>query len=237
VDRARLFADYPRWKRWNLELTCNVEDARCFAGELRGFELSGRRLVEIGFGAGSFMVWAREQGAQVIGVEIQKELIEHARSAGFEAFESVLDLHRAYGRSFDLVVGFDLLEHLSHDEIVSMFAEVDSLLKPGGGALFRFPNGLSPFSRMAQHSDATHRTVVTPAKLSQFVMSTNLSITTVRNAYRDINRKGLTGYISKRVQFIARDLINFAIAKAYGFRTTVLDPNTVVVFREKENDA
>jgi SAM-dependent methyltransferase len=127
-----------------------------------GFSCSGRRVLELGFGNGSFLSFARASGAEAIGVELQPELVERARARGFVAYPS-LDklLEQEAPHSIDLAVALDVLEHLSSDEAVELLRKLARLLVPGTGLLLsRFPNGDSPFSLPYQNGDVTHRTAL-----------------------------------------------------------------------------
>ena len=54
-------------------------------------ELSGKRVVDVGCGAGGLVRFLREQGASPIGVECGEAMISQARDADPEHVESYLD--------------------------------------------------------------------------------------------------------------------------------------------------
>ena len=170
--------EYIRWKSW---------DRRPFAAPdawYRAFyraELaktgmaSFRNALEVGFGNGEFLAYARERGIVVAGVETNHALIDSAKRAGFDAYEGLAGVPSE--RLFDLVVAFDVLEHMTLDAIVDLLTDVRRRLRPGGVLLARFPNGDSPFSRASQHGDVTHQTIIGSEKLRYLAQTTGFEVT------------------------------------------------------------
>jgi SAM-dependent methyltransferase len=170
--------EYIRWKSW---------DRRPFAapdGWYRAFyraELaktgisSFRDVLEIGFGNGEFLAYARDRGILAAGVETNDALLDNARRDGFDAYESLSGVPSE--RRFDLVVAFDVLEHMTLDAIVEVMTDLRRRLRPGGVFLARFPNGDSPFSRASQHGDVTHQTTIGSEKLRYLAQTTGFEVT------------------------------------------------------------
>jgi hypothetical protein len=141
--------------------TCPDAEAGYYAAELArfGVQCSGRRILEFGFGNGAFMRFARDNGADVVGIEIQNDLLQLARLNGYTVYP---DLDSAIvaqpARDFDLLVAFDVLEHLEPDEAIDSLNKLGQLARPDSALLIaRFPNGDSPFGLALQNGDFTHR--------------------------------------------------------------------------------
>lgn len=111
------------------------------------------RIFELGFGNGGFLGWAKNQGFTISGSEIQEELMRRATEAGFAAFKSIDALEPG---TLDLVVAFDVFEHIPYRELVNTCGAIATALKPGGFLVARFPNGDSPFALRLQNADSTH---------------------------------------------------------------------------------
>ena len=96
--------------------------------------LAGRRVVEVGSGAGALLGWARRQGAMAIGVELEQGQLERAaRSLG------TASLVRAGGEALPLsaetmniVLYFNSLHHLAPAVHPAALAEAARVLVPGG---------------------------------------------------------------------------------------------------------
>jgi cyclopropane-fatty-acyl-phospholipid synthase len=100
----------------------------------------GDRLLDIGCGWGSLAVWAAQNyGAKVLAVTLSKEQARYGQNRA--AREGVSDLCRIEHRDyrdvanegpFDKVAAIGIIEHVGIDNYSAYFAEVYSLLQPGG---------------------------------------------------------------------------------------------------------
>ena len=87
------------------------------------------------------------KGANYIGVEIQETLLESAREYGIEVYAAGEDLNAfIQNESIDLIIAFDVFEHMDLEEVLNSLSLFKELLRPGGLILARVPSGDSPFS-------------------------------------------------------------------------------------------
>jgi 2-polyprenyl-3-methyl-5-hydroxy-6-metoxy-1,4-benzoquinol methylase len=142
----------------------------------------GIKCLEIGFGNGSFASWSVSRGAQYFGVEIIDDLLDRAKQGGFEVGSSIDELNIAE-ESLDLVVAFDILEHLTLDELRLILSKVWNCLKPGGQFFFRVPNGDSPFGRYMQNGDMTHCLSIGSGKIRQLAQLHAFKINFIGDQY------------------------------------------------------
>jgi len=220
---AGLYDTYVAFKRWEgSALAPSSEDfayiakvAQCVAAD---------RVLEIGFGAGHFLDWARAQGFHIVGTEIIPEMIEAARNRGHLILDNLLE---QFDYKFDVVVALDVLEHVPYDELVQMLSRIRQLLNPEGRLIARFPNGDSPFSGRYQHGDATHVKSLTASSLSQIAAPVGLRITSAMNP-RPLPR-ALPARLKRRLIYIARDLIEILLGRIYFGTRFPMDPNILVV--------
>lgn len=122
-----------RWVGW-FESLNNRRTLR----RLSKFDLSGRRLLEIGVGSGSFLQAAQTQGFFVTGCDLSRAICERVTSAHGVAMHCgpLSDLH-GEGR-FDVVVMNHVLEHVN--DPVAFLSDVRRLLVPGGVVHIAVPN-------------------------------------------------------------------------------------------------
>lgn len=167
---AEVFGDeYRTWKNWQASDFGQptryqrhyfpAELARC------GRPLPpGSCVLEIGFGNGAFLAWGRSRGWHMQGTEMNDQLVNAARDAGFDAWctETLDPLPDA---RFDLVVAFDVLEHIPQVQLPAVLLAIRRVLRPGGVLLARFPNADSPFGLGNQHGDPTHVTALGSGKV------------------------------------------------------------------------
>lgn len=156
--------DYQEWKHWGAEdfgRLCTRERAD-FAALMRkaGREFRpGAPVLEIGFGNGTFLEFGRERGWQMHGTEVNPGLLESARRKGFVVTHTE-SLRPFPSDSFELVAAFDVLEHISLQDLPGFLHEVRRVLREKGVFMARFPNGDSPFGLHVQNGDPTHKTAI-----------------------------------------------------------------------------
>lgn len=198
-DTTALYADYGKWKGWSAPFVCDADQAAYFAAELRGRDLKRADVLEIGFGNGEFLGWARAQGANITGSELTPAAIASAEAAGIALLPADFERRSADAIRFDLIAAFDVFEHLDGPAIVAKLTAIATMLRPGGWLILRYPNGQSPFGLFAQHGDATHISALSRAKIEQYAAGTGL----VTLRYGGVARPA-SGAISRRIIRMAR---------------------------------
>ena len=171
---------YVEWKGWTAERFMAADAYRhaLYDAEAGNIDIAGQKVLEIGFGGGTFLRWAKDRGADIYGCEIVPELVEIARARGdVHLVDSDLShIPATLDESFRLIAAFDVLEHLTLEETRRLLAQIERLLQPGGFFLARFPNGESPFGRVYQYRDATHRTVLSGRLIGQLLVGSRLKV-------------------------------------------------------------
>jgi SAM-dependent methyltransferase len=212
-----------------------MESAIYFAKELRhcGFaSLANIGVVELGFGNGAFAAWASAAGARYVGVEAIPELVQIGRSAGFNVVLSDQPLAMLAGAmSADLIVAFDVFEHLETEVLRQTLEDCRKCLRKGGRIVGRVPSGDSPFARAVQHGDLTHRTVLGSSSIRQLAEWTGFEVASIRSPVLPLRGAGAASLLRRMLVSTTRALTYPVIAKAFmnGGRP-VLTPNLLFVF-------
>jgi len=236
ADSSQLYSGYSDWKDWHGEFAPSDREARYFAAEFAGIPLAGRRVLEIRFGNGSFLAWAKARGAEVVGTEIDRAMIERARAKGFSAEPASLEALAAAGQRFDLVVAFDVFEHWDKPMLVANLTQIAALLRTGGLVLARFPNGQSPFGRVHQHGDLTHQTALSVSSVMQLARLTGFAVARCGNACRVPTRRDFFTVLKHHWRRWQRARIERRVAKLYDLGRLALDPNLTAVLRKIDQD-
>ena len=226
------YANYTQWKQWDGAFAPTDREARYFAAEFREIALRDKRVLEIGFGNGSFLAWAKGEGARVAGIEINPEMREAARAHGFETFEIPLTELAALDARYDVVVAFDVLEHWDAAELVANFRAIRTLLSGGGLFVSRFPNGQSPFGRVFQHGDFSHQSILSTYKIEYLAGVAGFEIVRIDNPCRVPSKPGPLASVRHWWMARRRRWIERSIARLYGIRKLPLDPNLVAVLKK-----
>jgi SAM-dependent methyltransferase len=227
-----VYAGYTSWKGWDGAFEARERDARYFVTEFAGIEIAGKRVLEIGFGNGRFLAWARAQGADVSGLEINPDMLEAANHHGYAVRNAALGDLVGERVHYDLIVAFDVLEHWDTDELIANFRHVADLLEAGGVFLARFPNGHSPFGRIYQHGDFTHKSVISAFKIDYLAGISGLDVVRVANARRVSSKPGVLRALRHRWMALRRAWVERSLSRLYGTERLPLDPNLVAVLRK-----
>ena len=227
---------YVEWKKWCPSDFGSVsrDDAIYYDHELKASgipSIRGLSVGEIGYGNGSFAGWVQVSGGRWVGREIIPALQARATAAGFVTIAPGTTFTTVSGAaSFDLVVAFDVIEHLDLDAIRSFLQEVKAALKPGGLAVLRIPSGDSPFSSAIYRGDLTHRTLLGSSAVRQLAHEAGLEVRQIRAPVL-----AMRGYPSIRI--LRRAAVRTVQSIAYEFirqilmenDTAVLSPNMIAV--------
>lgn len=234
ADGGQGSAAYLAWKAWEEGKFGAYKPAHAvyYAAELAlGGERRAGRLLEIGFGQGGFMQFARECGHAVSGVEANPLLVEAARQAGFAAFAS-LDALPA-DSAFDVVTAFDVLEHIPQEALPDVLRKIAACLRPGGVFIARFPNGDSPFGRPYQHGDITHVTTLGSGKVMQLAQLSGFELVRCGASPEPIRGAGLVWGAYRVLVLPLRWLLEKILVRVYFPRGGIsFSPNLSVVLRK-----
>ena len=233
TDITNPFYDgYEAWQGWQVFFSYNASEARYYAGEMRGILLAGQSVLEIGFGAGAFLAWAREQGAEVAGTEINSAALDQAVRFGVDLLDPAIESLAADHRErFDVIVAFDVFEHFTLGEVANRLGAVEIMLRPGGTFVLRFPNGQSPFGLLPQHGDITHQTALSRDKIEQISRALPLRTERYSAAFRERGPLGLRRLV-RGLRYLARDALGAGLNLI--FATDIpWDPVVVLVMRKR----
>jgi len=232
--------DYIKWKNWGGGSFGAVRksDSAYFSAEIRKTGClfkEGAAVLEIGFGNGSFLGYAQQQRWDVRGTELNAELVEIARASGFNATHAE-DLSPFADAAFELVVAFDVLEHMPQESLRGFILEVKRILRPGGYFIARFPNGDSPLGLPNQNGDVTHITTIGSGKARYFAAQCGMDITFLGGQAQPILGASALHSIHSLTTLPIRKAIDF-IANAIFFpraNMTFSSSNMVMIYRKRE---
>jgi 2-polyprenyl-3-methyl-5-hydroxy-6-metoxy-1,4-benzoquinol methylase len=133
------------------------------------------RVLDLGCGSGTLLYFLQAAGyRELSGIDSSPEQIEHARQLGFPNV-SEADvfgfLETTADDSYDVVVAFDMIEHLTKPELLRLADEIYRALAPDGRWIIHAPNAEGVFGSRVRYSDLTHEQAFTPASLAQLAMA------------------------------------------------------------------
>ncbi|MDO7882556.1 class I SAM-dependent methyltransferase [Salinibacterium soli] len=227
ADRQGDDAAYSRWKGWGSthrfgQFTAG--DADYYRRELRTATAIGRPVadvLEVGFGDGAFLGYGRSQGWRMTGTELSSVQVAAGLEAGFDVHPSTA-LDSFAESSFDLIVLFDVLEHLEQDTIVDFLSQLRSLLRPDGRMLLRYPNVDTWLGNALQYGDPTHVTQIGYYKMTYFAEAAGLEVLRYRGPVR-------RGFRTSIVHGLHRLTAGPLIAVSAAFVKALYYPGTPIV--------
>ena len=128
-------------------------------------------ILDLGCGDGSLLAYLGRRGfSHAQGIDISAEQVAAARARGARAeLADVFDFLPRHREGFAAIIAADLFEHFSLAELVRLGPLVYAALRPGGRLLLQTANGAGLFPRQVIYGDLTHRTILTPESLQQWL--------------------------------------------------------------------
>jgi 2-polyprenyl-3-methyl-5-hydroxy-6-metoxy-1,4-benzoquinol methylase len=233
----REYASYDHWKSWSEDsfFRFGPFEANYYLADFDNVSLVHAKFLEIGFGSGTLLSWAKSRGADIYGIEIFPVSIERAKKNNIPLLSSELGENLPqYNEFFDVVAVYDVLEHLSISEIITALDVIAKMLKPGGELLLRFPNGQSPFGRFLQHADHTHRSTLSAPILEQLTISGPLRISRYKS--KNSAAVGPLWYrLGTRAKFAMRTVTEWYLKTIFDLNCD-LDTNVVMRLTKQVED-
>lgn len=231
--------EYLKWKSWGGDQFANLSasDRAYYCAEI---ERSGRnyparsRVLEVGFGNGGFLKFCASMQWDVTGTEVNPELITIARAAGYDVMGAEKIREFSSGM-FDLVVAFDVLEHIPKDELTPFLSEIRRILKQDGRFIARFPNGDSPFGLVYQNGDITHITSIGNIMIRHVFATADLEPIFIGSHAVPLKGLRVREYFRRIVVLTIRSLIDRVVNFLFypGLRITFCSENMVVIGKTK----
>lgn len=233
--------EYIGWKGWDSAAfgTFSKEEHIQFAAEIRrtGVALNAEtRVLEIGFGNGAFAGWVRQSTQHYVGMEANQTLVDRATAAGIEAYRSDVALDAfASKKAFDLIVAFDVIEHMVLEDIVATLRAWNKHVSRDGRILIRIPSGDSPFSGRLMYGDITHKTLLGTTALQQLATLAGLELVATYPPALPILGLGPKKTVERATVAIARKAAALLInATFHGNRHGVVTSNLIAIFKTKD---
>lgn len=190
------------------------------------------RIVDLGCGHGALLHFARDAGyTNVSGIDGSPAQVAAAQRLGIGGIRQS-DLLAALATepeaSFDAVVAYDVIEHLTKDELVDMTDAVRRVLKPGGRWIVHAPNGLSPFAGVMRYGDLTHEQAFTPESLTQLFIASGFRDASFHEDPPAV--RGLKSAVRALLWRVVRGVMRFALVVETGMpEYRVLTMNLIAV--------
>jgi 2-polyprenyl-3-methyl-5-hydroxy-6-metoxy-1,4-benzoquinol methylase len=130
------------------------------------------RILDLGCGKGTLLCALRRSGyTNLTGVDLCPSQIAVARSfsiAEIEESDYLEFLSRCECDLFDVIITFDVIEHLTRADLMKLGGQIRRVLSTGGRWIIHAPNAAGIFGNRIRYADATHEQAFTPESIRQW---------------------------------------------------------------------
>lgn len=127
---------------------------------LRGWlpEDKQANILDVACGGGRLLHFFKTRGyTQLTGIDISPEQVRLAKQVTEKVIEAdVLEFLETTTKTYDLVVGLDIIEHFKKDEVLRFIDGCYRVLMTNGRLILQTPNAESPMVNVVRYGDFTH---------------------------------------------------------------------------------
>ena len=224
-NNQEAYQGYQEWKGWHTFFSPTVQESELFHHEFKLIPLAQKNVLDIGFGSGALLAWMKSVGANVAGVEIQSNLLEAAQKQNITVYN---DISRAPSEHFDIISIFDVLEHLTNDEIQFLLGQAYRVACQGCTIIIRVPNCQSPAGLANQFADPTHISMLSGPIVKALLQQANFQRVFVREALLQPSSKPFNRILRKLaapIIYVFKSLYMLT----WSVRLTPLSSNVIII--------
>jgi 2-polyprenyl-3-methyl-5-hydroxy-6-metoxy-1,4-benzoquinol methylase len=174
-------------------------------------------IIDLGCGWGGFLNYLKSEGyTDLSGVDNSAQQVDIAHCLGLPKVEvgDAFEVLRRNQNHYACISAFNLLEHLSKEDILPFLTAVLEALKPGGVFLLEIPNANSLFGSRTRYWDFTHESSFTPTSLLQILTVTGF--TNIQLGERGPIAHGLKSYVRVLLWKMIRQILKFYLLVEQG---------------------
>lgn len=131
------------------------------------------KILDLGCGNGTLLHFLQEAGYHYVsGVDTSPEQVAAAHRLGITNVRqgNLIDaLRNLHDEALDMVVAFDVIEHMTKPELLELSDEVYRVLKTGGRWIIHAPNAAALFGSRVRYADLTHEQAFTRDSVEQLL--------------------------------------------------------------------
>lgn len=236
--RQILYSNYHTTQSGRASLTTAKElfdrEALQFSQEiiplLRGVSKEAN-VFDLGCGSGSLLSALSNAGfTNIAGMDLSEEQVNLAHSLGIDKVVkgNGLEYLENCEKQFDVILGMDIIEHFTKDELVELMQKIRNALKPNGLAIFRTPNLDSPMATVFANGDFTHENYLNASSAQQVLLAVGFSTVEVLPSFMRVTpiwKEWVRSFLYRCMVFRLK-LQLFATARST--RNIVFTPNMLI---------
>ncbi|MBI9073492.1 MAG: class I SAM-dependent methyltransferase [Melioribacteraceae bacterium] len=177
-------------------------------------DFENKIILEIGCGIGGFLYYLNHKGiSNFLGIDIDEKQISVCKQFVTPKVicKDVFEFLDETNEKFDVIVMFDVIEHIKKDNIIPLLKEINNILNKNGLLVLRTPNMASMTSFYSRYLDFTHEIGFTSESLEYVLNETNFKNISFSNSA--IGRKRI--FVTKLITKFIFNLLRFPAPKIF----------------------
>ena len=189
------------------------------------------KIVDLGCGFGTFIKPAINAGyVNISGYDISEEQVKIAHKLGLKNIHCMsIEDYFAKGDKVDVLMGLDIIEHFTKDELIDFLTQAKSCLNPGGKIILRTPNMDAPQTSVYAFGDISHETLLNKSSALQVMRSIGFNNIDVRGGL--IRNQNPVLEVIRKIGWwkytMFKKIILFCTARTW--HNVVFEPNLLIV--------
>ncbi len=189
------------------------------------------KIVDLGCGFGTFIKPAINAGyVNISGYDISEEQVKIAHKLGIKNIHCMsIEDYFAKGEKVDVLMGLDIIEHFTKDELIDFLTQAKSCLNPGGKIILRTPNMDAPQTSVYAFGDISHETLLNKSSALQVMRSIGFNNIDVRGGL--IRNQNPVLEVIRKIGWwkytMFKKIILFCTARTW--HNVVFEPNLLIV--------
>lgn len=174
--RQRIYSKYASCfqdSKQTFDVTAANKWGTAYDSYLKGWLPSQKNanILEIACGSGRLLHFFKARKyTNITGVDISPEQVQLAKKIVEAVVQAdILKFLENVDKTYDLIIGLDIIEHFQKDEVLRFLDACYKALKPRGRIILQTPNAQSPFGPSIFYGDFTHEICFTPKGLQHIL--------------------------------------------------------------------
>jgi 2-polyprenyl-3-methyl-5-hydroxy-6-metoxy-1,4-benzoquinol methylase len=190
------------------------------------------RILDIGCGTGALLQVLSDFGYEdIIGVDDSPSQVETATTRFVRRGDGLDFLQRQPTESVDVIVTFDVIEHLTREALLALGHEIHRVLHPGGAWIIHAPNAAGIFGARVRYADLTHELAFTVDSVSQ--LATLLEFSDVKCFEDKPTIHGIKSFVRYCVwQLLRIPMVAIWLVETGSIGSVILSQNLTAVLRK-----
>ena len=143
-------------------------------------------ILELACGHGMLLGLLQKTGyTNTTGVDISEDQVNKANELGIQNITcaEISAFLSSNTESYDVIIGVDIIEHLTKSELLNLLESITDHLNPGGKVIFRTPNCDAPLGSTFYFGDFTHEIYLNYFSAEQVMLTMGFSEIKIDGSY------------------------------------------------------